>query len=127
MTGRPDPALDLPARDRERTVRALRDFHAFAEQGARLILRGRAAYDADEMMRLAAEAIIVKLGAAVSRMHQRFIDGHPELPLRVIKDMRNLVAHEYDAVRPDLIWNALTHELPAVSRLIADLLRAEPE
>lgn len=127
MTRRPDPTLDLPTPDRERTVRALRDFHAFTEQGARLVARGRAAYDADEMMRLAAEAIIVKLGAAVSRMHPQFIDGHPELSLRVIKDMRNLVAHEYDAVRPDLIWNALTHELPVVSRVIAELLRAEPE
>jgi uncharacterized protein with HEPN domain len=106
----------------ERTVRALRDFRGFAAQAARLVERGRAAYDEDEMLRLASDALIVKLGEAVARMDEGFVSDHPELPLRLIKEMRNLVADEYDAIRPQLVWNALERELPDVDAAIARLL-----
>jgi len=36
--------------------------------------------------------------------------------------MRNLVAHEYDAIRPQLVWNALERELPAIDAAIGSLL-----
>jgi uncharacterized protein with HEPN domain len=105
-----------------RTVHALRDFREFAAQGVRLVARGRAAYDEDEMLRLASDAIIVKLGETVVRMSDDFVAEHPELPLRVIKDMRNLVTHQYDVIGPQLVWNALQRELPAVDHAAGRLL-----
>ena len=106
----------------EGTVMALRDFRGFAAQAARLVSRGRPAFDADEMLRLAGDAVVVKLGASVARMDERFVADHPELLLRLMKDMRNLVAHEYDVIRPALGWNALQRELPIIDELIARLL-----
>lgn len=106
----------------ESTVVALRDFREFAGQAARLVARGRADFDADEMLRLAGDAVVVRLGAAVARMNDRFIIDHPQLSLRLVKFMRNLVAHEYDAIRPALVWNALERELPIIDELIAGLL-----
>ena len=76
------------------------------------------------MLRLAADAIIVKLGATVARMDERFVAEHDELPLRLIKDMRNLVAHEYDAIRPGLVWNALEIDLPAVDAAVGAVLES---
>lgn len=114
---------DLVGSHGDRTVRALDDFRDFAAQAARLVARGRVAYDQDEMLRLAADAIVIKLGESVPRMRETFVNEHPELPLRLIKDMRNLIAHEYDAVRPQLVWNALERELPAVDAAIGRLLR----
>lgn len=104
------------------TVAALRDFRGFAAQAARLVGRGRQAFDSDEMLRLAGDAVVVKLGAAVSRMDERFIADHPELSLRVVRDMRNLVLHEYDAIRPAIVWNTLEREHPVIDQLIAGLL-----
>lgn len=104
------------------TVVALRDFRDFAAQAARLVERGRSAFDSDEMLRLAGDAVVVKLGAAVARMDETFVTDHPELMLRLVKDMPNLVAHEYDAIRPGIVWNALERELPIIDDLIAGLL-----
>lgn len=106
----------------ERTVLGLRDFREFASQAARLVARGRAAFDDDEMLRLAGDALIVKLGACVARMDERFVVDHPDLALRLVKDMRNIVAHEYDAVRPVIVWNALERDLPVIDTHIARLL-----
>jgi len=104
------------------TVVALGDFRGFAAQAARLVARGRQAFDSDEMLRLAGDAVVVKLGASVARMDERFVSDHPELLLRLVKDMRNLVAHEYDAIRPAIVWNALERELPVIDELVARLL-----
>jgi len=113
---------DLAAAYGDRTVRALQDFRQFAAQAARLVARGRDPYEADEMLRLASDAIVVKLGEAVARMADAFVIDHPELPFRLIKDMRNLIAHEYDAIRPQLVWNALERELPSVDEAVGSLL-----
>ena len=104
------------------TVGALLGFRGFAAQAARLVARGRRAFDSDEMLRLAGDAVVVKLGASVARMDERVVADHPELLLRLVKEMHNLVAHEYDAIRPAIVWNALERELPVIDELIAVLL-----
>lgn len=108
----------------ERTVRAAQDFREFAAQSQRLVDRGQRAYDADEMLRLAADALVVKLGESVARMDEGFLTDHADLPLRLIKEMPRLVVHEYDAIRPQLVWNALERELPPVDTALARLLGA---
>lgn len=95
-----------------RTRQVLEDFQEFARIGARLVARGREAYDADEMLRLAAEAILHRLGEAVARLSVDFTDAHPRVHWRPMKRMRNLVAHEYGAVDHNILWNALEHDLP---------------
>jgi uncharacterized protein with HEPN domain len=55
-------------------------------------------------------------------MDERFLDAHSELPMRVIEDIRNLVAHECDAVRPEIVWDALVRELPGADEGVARLL-----
>ncbi len=107
-----------------RTRRTLQDFLEFAETGSRLVARGRGAYDGDEMARLAAEAIVHRVGEAVARLDDAFIQAHPGVSWRPMKAMRNLVAHDYGAVDHDLVWNALERDLPAeaaeVRRILAD-------
>lgn len=115
-------ASTLVDRYGERTVASLHDFRGFAAQAARLVTRGRDTFDGDEMLRLAADAVIIKLGACVARMDQRFVADHPDLALRLVKDMRNLVAHQYDAVRPSIVWNTLVRDLPVIDAEIGQML-----
>ncbi len=95
-----------------RTRQALNDFLDFADIGTRLVARGRAAYDADEMLRLAAEAILHRIGEAVARLGAEFLETHPAVSWRQMKGMRNLVAHKYGAVDHNILWNALQRDLP---------------
>ncbi len=95
-----------------RTRQALTDFLDFADVGARLVARGRAAYDADEMLRLAAEAILHRIGEAVVRLGADFLEAHPTVSWRQMKGMRNLIAHRYGAVDHNILWNTLERDLP---------------
>lgn len=107
-----------------RTRRTLRDFLDFAETGARLIARGREVYDADEMVRLAAEAILHRIGESVARLDDAFVTAHPSVNWRPMKAMRNIVAHQYGAIDDNIVWNALEQNLPReaaeVRRILAD-------
>jgi uncharacterized protein with HEPN domain len=109
----------------DRTCRALLDFLEFAETGARLIARGRDAYVGDEMARLAAEAILHRIGEAVARLDDAFTRAHPEVSWRAMKRMRNIVAHDYGAVDHALVWAALAQNLPTEAAQVRRILAGE--
>lgn len=121
MTAQPEPPDQHPLG--ARTRQTLLDFLVFAETGARLVARGRAAYDSDEMLRLSAEAILHRLGEAVARLDDDFTAAHPEVRWRAMKGMRNFVAHDYGAVDYGIVWNALVRNLPEEAAHVQRILK----
>jgi uncharacterized protein with HEPN domain len=108
-----------------RAERALRDLVGHAAAASRLVDRGRVSYDSDEMLRYAAEDLLIRLGEAVARIDRDdpdFVDQHPELELRRLKDARNVVAHGYDVVDAALVWSILEHNVPTVAGRVWRLL-----
>lgn len=105
-----------------RTNAALLDLLQFAEMAARLVARGRAAYDRDETLRLAAEAITHRLGEAVARLSDEFIADHPQVEWRKIEGMRNIVSHQYAHIDYEILWNALADRIPVTADAIRSIL-----
>ena len=60
-------------------------------------------YDSDETLRLAAEAILHKIGVVVTRLPEGFVSIHPEVSWRSMRGARNIVAHKYEQVDDGLI------------------------
>lgn len=46
--------------------------------------------------------------------------SHPEIPWKQMIDFRQIAMHEYEAVNPEIVWNAVT-ELPAIRRRILEI------
>jgi uncharacterized protein with HEPN domain len=93
----------------------LADFIGMAEE---VTSRTRAAYDADITLRLAGEAIVIRVGEAVSRLPESFTDAHPEIPWRSIRGARNLTSHDYHRIDSRVIWLALSRDLPEIGRVL---------
>lgn len=74
---------------------------------------------------------ILIIGEATCCLSDAFIAAHPEIPWRDIKDMRNLLAHAYDVVRLDIVWETATRDVPplrvALEPLLARRIEAEDE
>lgn len=102
--------------------RTLEDFLAFADAGARLVARGRSAYDADEMLQLASEAILHKVGEAIARLPDDVTARHPSVRWRPMKGMRNRIGHEYEVVDYAILWNALERRLPEDAAAVREIL-----
>lgn len=106
----------------ERVYDTLCDLLDFAELARDLVTRGKAAYDGDVVNRLAAEAIVHRMGEAVSRLPSAFTAAHPDIEWPLMKGMRTLVAHQYGNVDHDLLWNALSTEVPKDAARIRAIL-----
>lgn len=126
--GKQRPEADVPLTGSldGRTRQTLGDFLDFAATGSRLVARGRDAYNADEMLRLAAEAVLHRIGEAVARLSDDFTKAHPQVNWRPMKGVRNLVAHEYAAVDYTIVWNALEHDLPREAAEVRRILDGTP-
>lgn len=65
------------------------------------------------------------IGEAARGVNDKVRDGHPEVPWRVISDMRNRVTHGYFDIDLDVVWNTVTRDLPklkeSVTRIRAEL------
>lgn len=108
----------------DRTRQTLADFLDFTETGARLVARGRDAYEQDEMLRLAAESVLHRIGEAVARLGDEFTQAHPGVSWRQMKGMRNIVAHAYGAIDYEMVWTTLEQDLPRESEAVQRILDA---
>ena len=64
----------------------------------------------------------IVIGEAASHLPDDFIEHHPELPWREMRDMRNIVVHEYFGVDNLIIWDTVKKNLPPVLPLLKQLL-----
>jgi uncharacterized protein with HEPN domain len=58
------------------------------------------------------------IGEAAARLSDSFRKGHPDVPWAAIAGMRNHLVHGYFAVDTDLLWVAVTVEIPGLARTV---------
>jgi uncharacterized protein with HEPN domain len=60
----------------------------------------------------------------IERHDPGFAAAHPELPLGIAYEMRNVLAHGYFHVDLHLVWQTLQRDLPPLRQQVAELLEA---
>jgi uncharacterized protein with HEPN domain len=110
----------------DKTRTALTDILRFVEIGLGLTGRGKVWYENDisNVPGLAAESLIMKIGEAVSRLPTEFRQSHPEVDWRAIKNMRNLLSHNYEATNYQAIWLTLTEDFPELKERIDQIVQS---
>ena len=71
------------------------------------------------------DAVIRRLaviGEAARRVSQTARQAMPDLPWRQMVGMRNIVIHEYDDVDLEVVWDAVTRDLPLLAAALAKRL-----
>ena len=75
----------------------------------------------DEMRQDAVVRRIEIIGEAADRIMKAIPDyaaTFPDLPLRIAKDTRNLLIHEYQRVSPSLVWKTAIRDIPSLRLLL---------
>ena len=100
----------------EQTRRRLGDA---IEQGricARIVSDGHEAFNADTFeslkTRMAAARSIESLAEATAKLHSDYKERFPRVDWRSLYRMRTLTAHHYDKVRDEIIWAAISQNVP---------------
>jgi uncharacterized protein with HEPN domain len=61
------------------------------------------------------------IGEAASHLPEDFTEMHPDFPWREMRDMRNIVIHEYFGVDNRIVWETLQKNLPPLLPLLKHL------
>ena len=82
-----------------------------------------AAYIADARTQAAVERKFEIIGEAVNRLQQLHPDFAERIPqMRKIIDFRNMLAHGYEHVVPERVWDYIQNHLPQLHQAVHTLL-----
>ncbi|MCF8109939.1 MAG: DUF86 domain-containing protein [Desulfobacteraceae bacterium] len=62
------------------------------------------------------------VGEAASHIPEEISMEHPEIPWGDMRDMRNILAHEYFGINEKIVWNTIQDDLPPLVPLLQKLL-----
>ncbi len=81
--------------------------------------RHRAELDTDRQLNLSIVRLLEIVGEAAARVTTATRGALPQLPWAEIVGLRNRVIHGYDRVDFDIVWEAVTADLPRMIEAIA--------
>ena len=67
------------------------------------------------------------IGEAARLVTEHVQETYPDIPWQVMSDMRNVLVHEYDRVKVEVIWDTIRTDLPALVPLLRKVLDEVPE
>ena len=107
----------------KRTRRALTDIVGFADEMSQYVTSlGEQNFYSHRPTQLIAEALLHRIGEAVSRLEDGFVAEHPAVQWQKMKGMRNVVAHQYGFIDHRMVWRAVSDVLPndvaAIGRIL---------
>jgi len=76
---------------------------------------------ADRMFRNAVERNLEIIGEAARYVSQETREILPDVPWRPIIGLRNVLAHEYDEIRYEILWHICRKELPVLIRRLEEI------
>ncbi len=71
-------------------------------------------FQRDEIVQDAVLHTLARLGETTKFIPQSVQDRHPEVPWALLRDVRNLVSHDYFGIEAGLIWHTARVELPGL-------------
>ena len=80
------------------------------------------AYILDETLKLAFERSFEIIGEAANNIDVEFRERHPEIPWRLMRGMRNILAHVYWSVSHKIIWDTVKNQIPGLIVALEELL-----
>lgn len=88
----------------------------------RYAVRGKAAFEQDELIQVWMVSHIQMIGEASRALSTELQASHPEVPWRAIVGMRNILVHHYFEVDLDAVWQVIRRDLPELRAAIGAML-----
>jgi uncharacterized protein with HEPN domain len=94
---------------------------------ALVVARGRAAFDEDELLRLALGHALELLGEAANHVSDTARADYPSIPWTQITRLRIRLAHHYHRVDPSLLWTIAKEEIPRLAEALGPIVEESNE
>ncbi len=101
----------------------LRDILEAIERVEKYAVRGRAAFDADELIQTWVVHHIEVIGEACRALPDEFQARYSGVPWSDIIGMRNILIHHYFGIDLDAVWSVVERDLPDLKLNVQAILR----
>ena len=88
-------------------------------------VRGRDAFERDELLQTWVVHHLQILGEACANFTDAFRQRHPHVSWKDIVGMRNVLVHGYFDIDLDVVWSTVEHDLPGLKKSILRILEEE--
>lgn len=82
-------------------------------------------FEANETVLKAVLYDFIVIGEAAINIPVEIQERSSQLPWRLMSDLRNVVAHEYFRVEPEIVWDTVQNNLPELIEPLQKLLESE--
>ncbi|MCB2185517.1 MAG: DUF86 domain-containing protein [Deltaproteobacteria bacterium] len=66
---------------------------------------------------------LIIIGEAASHLPEEVTQANPEIPWRLMADMRNFAVHEYWGVELSIVWETIVNDMPPLVARLEDVLK----
>ena len=82
-------------------------------------------FSSDRKTRFAVVQALEIVGEATKRLPSELKDRYPNLPWRDMAGMRDKLIHDYFGIDPQVVWETVTEDVPALEPEIRSILAKE--
>lgn len=104
--------------DRERLL----DIQEALERIEKYAVRGRAAFEQDELIQTWVLHHLQIIGEAARALSPELTQKHSAVAWKQIVGMRNILVHHYFSIDTAIVWAVLENDLPVLKQQITELL-----
>jgi len=65
------------------------------------------------------------IGEAAAHVPEEIVADHSEIPWQDMRDMRNVLAHEYFGINENIVWDTIQDDLPPLVSQLKSLLEKD--
>ena len=69
-------------------------------------------FDSEDVYQDVSAFYIQQIGEFVNDLSGEFIANHPQIQWHQIRGFRNIIAHAYDSVESDILWDSIEQDIP---------------
>jgi uncharacterized protein with HEPN domain len=92
---------------------------------ARYAVRGRSAFDRDELVQSWMVYHLTLIGEAAARLSPELRHRHPDIPWPRVIGMRNILIHGYFAIDLEEVWATVEERVPVLRSQVEMILRGD--
>ena len=78
---------------------------------------------ADRILFYGFSKMVEIIGEAAYMVTKEFKNSHPQLPWRQIEGMRHILVHGYYSISPEVLWDVIINDVPALIPVLKDYIR----
>jgi len=101
----------------------LQDILEAIRQIERYSIRGRAVFDADELIQNWFVRHLQIVGEAARALPPEVKDMAPDVPWGEIVGMRHILVHDYFGIDTQVVWGVVEKELPGLKQAVEAMIR----